>query len=220
MGVLSSGVESQVFLGADVPLTQTVDVSTLVGLQRHFDGRIDARDALLLARWTVVSTPTAWLRISPGVSIPTGGLGSRLLFTPMSSASVDPWIGVDSTVGSNWILGTSALARVPVYDGWDRIRQGPFVRADLRGARRLGDHVVWVGVGYVNQAQADRTDAAPSFAAVSGFTGAVFALGERTSLIPQVRIPAWSDEDSAPFFSGGVSMRWVLGTPAAKKDED
>lgn len=212
-GGLSTGLEAQAIAGIEVPVSHRVAGVVWAGAQRHPGGEIDPRDATVAAMWLPVLRDDLVVRVQPGVSIPTGGLGSQLYFTPLSTASVDPWLSADMVVGAAWLAGVSTVVRVPVYDGWDRIRQGPFLRADVRGSRRLGDVVPFVGASLVRQAPSSPVGAAPDFAEVAGTLGTVANLSERWSLTGQLRVPAWVSDGAVRQLSGGVSVRAVIGSP-------
>ena len=212
-GGLATGLEAQALVGVEVPVSHRVAGVVWAGAQRHPDGQLDARDATVAVMWLPVLRDDVVVRVQPGLSIPTGGLGSQLYFTPLSTASVDPWVSADLVVGAAWLGSASVVARVPVYDGWDRIRQGPFLRADLRGARRLGVAVPFVGASVVRQAPSAPAGAAPDFAEVAGTLGSVVNLSERWSMTGQLRVPAWVSAGGVRQVSGGVSVRAVIGSP-------
>ncbi len=213
LGSLDGGVEAQGILGVEVPFSHRVAAVAWAGVQRHADDSFDPRDGTVAALWFPVLRDDLVVRLQPGLSIPTGGIGSSLYFTPRSSASVDPWIAGDVIVGAAWLGSASVVARVPVYDGWDRIRQGPFLRADVRAARRLGVAVPFVGASVVRQAPSAPVGAAPDFAEVAATAGSVVNLTDRWSLTAQLRVPAWVSDGAVRQVSGGLSARWVVGKP-------
>ncbi len=209
----ASGLTTQGLVGVEVPLSHRVSVVGWGGLQRQADGALDVRDATLAALWLPISRPDLMLRLQPGLSIPTGGIGTGLYFTPLSTASVDPWLSADLVYGSRWMIGGSAIARVPLYDGWDRRRQGPFLRSDLRGARRVGPGVVFLGASAVRQAPSAPVGAAPSFSELASTAGGVVNLSERWSATAQRRLTLWATEGTQRQLSGGLSARSVIGSP-------
>jgi len=211
---MPTGVEAQALLGAEVPLTRRVGVTGWGGLQRHADGSFDPRDAVVAAAWTPVSTPEAVLRIHPGLNIPTGGIGQGLNFTPLSTASFDPFLMVDGVLGRTWLGSTTLIARLPLYKGWDLVRQGPFFRADLRGARRIGDVVPWLGLSGVRQLASDPRGASPDFAEIAATAGAVANLSPRWSLTGQARVSLAVTEGTVRQVSGGLAARFVVGKAA------
>lgn len=220
VGGMSTGVESQALLGAEVPLARRFGVTGWGGLQRHADGTIDPRDAVLTATWTPISTPEAVLRVQPGLNIPTGGIGAGLNFTPLSTASFDPFVMVDGVLGSTWLASTTLVGRFPLYEGWDLIRQGPFFRADLRGARRLGDVVPWLGLSGVRQLASDPRGAAPDFAEIAGTVGAVVNISPRWSLTGQARASIAVTEGTERQVSGGLAARVVVGKVAHEPGDE
>lgn len=213
LGVHSGTVEGQLGGRGDVFLSHSVGLSAMSGLQRASDGSIQARDSVLAVTWLPVSKADLVVRLSPGINIPTGGLGQALLFTPLSTSSFDPWMSGDIVFGGAWVGAVSGVVRVPLYPGWDLRRQGPFARLDLRGARRLTGWVPSVGVSVARQAPSVPVGAAPDFADVAGTAGVVVNLGERWSAAGQLRIPVWVSEASTWIPAGGFSIRAVLGNP-------
>lgn len=210
-GVMPRGVESQLFLGTEVPVRKQLAAFAYSGLHRHSDGDLDLRDANVGLSWLPVWTPTAMVRIRPGLSVPIGGLSSSFLFTPLSTSSLDPWLGADWLVGGTWVVGGSAIARVPLYEGWDRIKQGPFLRLDGRVSRRSGSFVPWLGLSAVQQAASQPRGASPDFAELAVTAGSVIAIRERWSTTVQARIPLMVSLGASRIFSGGVAFRYVVG---------
>ena len=135
-GGMPDGLESQLFLGTEVPVSDKVAAFAFSGIHRQADGDLDLRDANIGLSWLPLWTPTAMVRVRPGLSVPIGALSNSFLFTPLSTSSLDPWIAADWMVGSTWVVGGSVVTRVPLYEGWDLIRQGPFLRIDARVSRR------------------------------------------------------------------------------------
>ena len=220
VGVPESGVEVQGITGLEVPLSSTISMNIVSGIQRHTDGRLDPRDGLITARFLAIAKDDMTLRIEPGLSIPTGRIGSELQFTPLSTASVDPWISGDFLYGGKVLGGLSARSRVPLYQGWDRRTQGAFVRVDLRSALRLGAVVPSVGISGVRQAPANPVDSVADFTELAGVAAVNYAPHKRWSLTAQARIPAWVSEDAIQVFAGGVSVRTVLFNAADMDDKD
>jgi hypothetical protein len=211
VGTVGAGVEVGTVLGAEVALAERWSGVAWVGAQRHPDGSVDPRDAILGASFVAVDRPDLVVRLQPGLNVPTGGIGSQLYFTPLSTASVDPYLVADAVYGSAWLVGLSTVARVPLVDGWDRLRQGPFLRADLRGARRLGAFVPWVGASGVRQLPSDPAGAVPDFSELAATAGTVANLSDRWSLTAQLRFPLWAPAPVERQVAGGLSVRWVIG---------
>ena len=99
-----------------------------------------------------------------------------------------------------------AQVRPSVYPGRDDLTQGTYWRGDLGVARRVGDHVVRVGVS-----NAGVTD---DFSEVALAAGAVLNLNKTWALAPWVRVPL---TDEVYTVAGGLSFSWVA---APKGDED
>ncbi|MBX2797379.1 MAG: hypothetical protein KTR31_06925 [Myxococcales bacterium] len=212
VGSMATGIESQALVGVEVPWSHRASAVAWVGVQRHSDGSFDPRDATVAAMWIPVSEPNLMVRVQPGLSIPTGGIGGGLAFTPLSTASVDPWMAADVVAGSTWLASLGGIVRVPVYQGWDRIRQGPFLRVDLRGARRVGVTVPFLGLSGVRQMPSAPEGAAPDFGEVATTAGAVVNLAERWSLTAQLRVPLVVTEGVLRRPSGGLAVRAVVGS--------
>lgn len=209
-GTLPGGLEIQGIAGIEVPLWPRLSAVAWGGLQRHTDGSLDPRDATLAALWLPVSSPRLTVRLRPGLSIPTGGIGSGLYFTPLSTASVDPWLSADGVYGEAWLASASLIGRIPLYDGWDRRRQGPFLRGDLRGARRLGFGVAFLGLSAVRQAPSDPVGSVPDFSELAATAGGVANLSERWSATVQLRLPLWASAEATRQLSGGLGLRAVI----------
>lgn len=220
LGTVGSGIETQGVLGAEVPFAPRWTATGWLGVQRHVGGQIDPRDAVLGASWTAVSRDDLVVRLQPGLNLPTGGIGSKLYFTPLSTASVDPYLVADATWGGTWLVGGLAVARASLYPGWDRIRQGAFGRLDLRGARRLGPAVPWIGLSAVRQLPSGPVGAVPDFGELAATAGLVANLDERWSLTAQLRAPLWRSTEAERQFAGGLSVRTVLGRTRDDHDED
>lgn len=213
VGALPAGTESQFMVGGDLAVTSFSTVNLMVGVQRHHGGQIDPRDALLTWRATVFSTDTLTWRVEPGVTIPTGGLGSGLLFTPLSSSSVDPYLSTDLIVGGQLLGVFTARARVPMYDGWDLRRQGPFLRGDARGAYRIGDVIPGAGISALRVLPSDPVGSVADHAELAAMASVVWALHKRWSLAGQTRIPMWVAGDAPLVYSGGLAIRGILVNP-------
>lgn len=208
---MSTGIESSAIFGAEVPLSHRVGVTAIGGVQRHADGTLDPRDGSVGVTWVPISRPEAVLKVATGLNIPTGGIGSGLFITPLSTASFDPLVMADAVVGATWLGSATVVARVPLYDGWDQIRQGAFLRLDTRGARRIGDVVPWLGLSGVRQLASDPRGAAPDFAEIAGTGGAVANLSPRWSLTGQVRASLLVTDGVQRQLSGGLAVRVVAG---------
>lgn len=211
-GAAPGGLESMLLLGVEVPVSHHVAPVAWFGVQRRADGAFEARDGILAVQIQPVSRPDFGLRIQPGISIPTGGIGGGLTITPLSTGSVDPWLAADAVVGTDWMLGGSMVTRVPIYRGNDGVRQGPFIRGDLRFARRLAYAVPMIGVSAVRQAPGQDMRAGPSFTELAGTLASVFHVGPKWSLTVQGRIPLWLSQGAPRVLSAAVGARWVVGS--------
>lgn len=193
-------LNEQVALSAEVPWSDRWSVTAQTAVL--YNGALKTRDSTLGVRARVIDTASMTLRIEPGLSLPTGSTGVGLAYTPLSTGSVDPRLSVDLVTGSTWVLATSANVRVPLYDGLDGQRQGPYGYIDVRGARRLGKPVIpYVGV---SAAAATQVDAFTEFA---GLAGAIWAPNERWALGVNARVP-WN---ASYLWAAGLSVSRVVG---------
>lgn len=221
IGALPNGIAGQLGLGVEVPLGKRIGIGVLGGIQRDADdGALNPRDTIVSVTWIPVNQKDLVVRLRPGLSLPTGGIGQDLFFTPLSTSSVDPWLSGDIVYGTTWLLAANAVARVPLYDGWDLRRQGPFLRTDLRGARRLGKWVPSAGLSIARQAPSVPRGAAPDFADVAATAGVLGHLGDRWSVGVQLRAPLWVSEGAPRVIAGGASLRCVVGKAASSDDDD
>ena len=203
-------------LSGEYALSPRVALDAGFGLQRRSDGSLDPRDATMSVTWRALNTDTLVLNVRPGLSIPTGGLGTGFAFTPLSTASVDPRLRVDAAIGSTWLFLPSFTTRVPVYKGWDDRLQGPFLRGDLRGARRFSDVVPWVGLSLSHQMEGSHPLFTPPMTELAGTVGAFWAIAERWGVSAQGRAPLWVDGAASPIWSASVACRYVIKkTPKA-----
>ena len=212
-----AGLETQFFLGGEVTVAERVAPFAYGGIHIHADGEVDIRDANVGVSWTPYWSPEFVLRVRPGLSVPTGGLTNSFLFTPLSTSSLDPWLAVDALAGKEWLFGSALVARTPLYEGWDQVRQGPFLRGDVRMSRRFSFGVPWLGLSGVRQAPSTPVGASPSFAELAMLAGSVFHPHERWSVTVQLRVPVAVTEGAVNAVSGGVAVRRVVG---AREVED
>ncbi len=218
VGVPPGGVETQLGARVDVELSHRLAAVAMGGVQRPSSGAVDLRDSVLGLAWLPVSRADLTVRLTPGVNLPTGGVGQGLLFTPLSTSSFDPWLAADAVFGGAWVGAVSAVARVPLYAGWDLRTQGPFARLDLRAARRLPGWVPGVGVSAARQAPSVPRGASPDFSDLAALADAVVNLGPRWSASARLRVPVWTSGTRAP--AGGLAVRAVLGRPPAAHRHD
>ena len=209
-GVSEPGVLGMLSVLGEYSLSESVGLGLGMGLQRRFDGSLDLRDGTFDVTWRAVNAPTVVVNVRPGVSIPTGGLGGGFAFTPLSTASIDPRLSVDAALGASWLVLPSVSTRVPFYRGWDDRLQGPFVRGDLRGARRFGDVVPWVGVSASHQAEGSHPRFTPAFSELAATVGAFWSIGERWGVSAQGRAPLWIGGSAIRVWSVSLSGRYVI----------
>ncbi len=173
-------------------------------------GKLLARDTSLHAVWVPLAQPTHTLSLRAGATVPTGRLGPNLSFTPFSTRSVDPHVQASFVAGGTWLGMVDLEARVPVYAGPDSVRQGAWLRSDLRGARRLGRATVFAGGSLVEVTDTDT--------GISGFTelaavaGGAWTPAEDVGLSLQARLPMWGAPSAAPYdYAVGIGLTWVTG---------
>jgi len=199
--------------GLTAPLSDALHLTARAGMFRAADNAITARDGQLGAAWFAVAKPAFTLKVRPGVSVPLGGVAAGMEFTMLSSGSFDPVVGVDVMVGGAWLFVTTLEGRVALYPGFDDVLQGPYGRLDLKGARRVGDAVIFAGISGVGQQRYD--NGLGAFAEVSPVAGTVISVSERWSLTAQARVPIWTDTTPGPYFvAGGLGVTTVVGKVA------
>ncbi len=120
-----------------------------------------------------------------------GSLADGLGFSPLSTASFDPCMTIDVVGGAAWLGVTSGIIRVPIYPGWDGVRQGPYMRLDARLARRAGDWIPWLGLGTMGRFASSST-AIDYYFEVAGIGGVNWQAHKRWSLSLQTRVPMWT----------------------------
>ncbi len=216
MGFPQATVLLQPGLGAELALTPRVGVGVRGGLHSVGEG-VQLRDAIVEASWIPVVTDLVTVRLTAGASVPIGSVAAGSYFTPLSTGSVDPVLSAQVTGGGTWVAAVGGWARVPLYDGLDRRRQGPFLRGDLRGGRRIGASVAWVGLSPAFQLPSTPAGAAPDFGEVAATAGVLVAPWDRWSVGVNARTPLWTS-DPGYRFAVGAQLRWVFG--GGPKDDD
>jgi hypothetical protein len=199
-GALDSRVE--------VVLSKAFAVGVQGGVFLKSDG-FTVRDLNLTGVWRVLQTPSAQITLRPGLNLPTGGLGGGLSFTPTSTSSVDPTLGAEAVVGGRYVLAASAHVRVPLYKGYDTVRQGVYIQTDLRGAVPLFNSVVWAGMSYVKTTSADNN--LGRFHEVAATAGGVWTFHERASLNLALRVPLEQGPINGYRVAGMTGVTWVVG---------
>lgn len=206
------GTAAALALRGEVAVTERLWPTVNGGLLRTFTGDLRLRDLQVGARWLPVRGDTLVVAVEPGLSLPLGSVGADAGFLPTTSGSVDPTLKADVVVGAQWLALAGVQARAPVVDGRDGVRQGPFARADLRGAARFGDAVPFVGASVLRQAP--HADGRGAFSEVAASAGVSLTLGERTGLGASLRVPLWTDATERYALAPAISLRQVLGKRA------
>jgi len=207
MGTSGRQDNLQVALGVRVPLSARVAMHLTVA--GRWAGEPQARDSLLTVPLRLLDSPAVVWTLSPGASLPTGTVGVDGDFTPLSTGSVDPWLASSVVAGSAWLVTGMGQLRPSLYAGRDGVVQGTYWRGDLGVARRLGDHVVRIGVSSAGVTQ--------DFSELALSAGAVISTGEQLALAPWLRLPL---TDEGYTVAGGLSLTWVAHREEDMEDED
>jgi hypothetical protein len=178
----------------DVALGRQWGLHALGGVVRYPWGDVSPRDALVGTRWQFVSKDDVAASLSPRVSLPLGNVSDAFVGQPGATGSVDPALGADLYVGGTWIVALEGSGRVPLYEGADGLRQGPFARGELRGARRVGDWVGALGLGSALGFPAE--DGTGGFTEVTAVAAASFAPWKRHALSARVGVPVWTNGEN------------------------
>jgi hypothetical protein len=221
-GSIDGKFESMAMVRVAAPISGRLEPMVVLGIHRHSDGDIDLRDGVIGLGWTPLSTDTLTLRLQPGLNLPIGSVEEGFAFTPLSTASIDPFLQVDFVYGGTWLVGTTASARVPLYLGSDRSLQGPFTRMDVWGARRLGDVVPWVGLSLVGLGPSDPVGEPPAFTELSATLGTVVNVSPRWSLTGQLRVPVPEAASAGALRgpAGGLTVAAVTGRRREEEHEE
>lgn len=205
------GVAAQAALRAEAPWDHRGALTVFGAVHRWPDGRLDLRDTRLLAQWTPLAEARATVRLRGGVSLPTGSTTNRFAFTPLSTGSFDPVVGVDGVFGGVWAAAVSAGARLPLYPGFDGTTQGAYGRLAVAGARRLSFGVVSAGLSTAAQAPSDVREG--DFAELAAQGSLVWNLSERWGLSARLRVPLASAPRGVYTLAAGLGVTAVLGAP-------
>jgi len=200
-------------LGGDVAVSHKVAPRLDWGIVRRPDGSVDLRDLRLGSQIVLTDAPTFTVRLQPGVVLPTASAAANYYYTDLSTGSVDPTLAAEAVGGSTWLGSVRVSARVPLYDGADRIRQGPFFGADTRLARRIGSVVPFVGASALRQLPSVPVGAAPDFTEVAATGGVVVAPWDTSSLVPHVRVPLYNPNGLSYGLAVGMVFRTIVGGP-------
>jgi hypothetical protein len=202
-------MDTMLMARGDVPITDDVHAVLMVGGQRWAAGSLDARDGTVLIAFLPYTSATAVVRVSAGSSLPLGSIARGLAFAPLSTASFDPVVVAETVVGGIWLGTASAQARVPVYRGWDDIKQRPFVGGDLRLARRIPNAVLSAGVS--------AAAGLGTFEEVAAVAGSSVQLSRVTGLDFGLRVPlVVTDEGGQRPYAAAltIGVSTVLGNPS------
>jgi len=205
----ADGAAAQVGLRGEVGVTDSLLPTINAGLLRTLAGPVRVRDLQLGARFLPARSDSLVVAVEPGLSLPLGSIGADAGPLPTTSGSVDPTLKADLIAGGAWLAIAGLQARFPVVDGRDALRQGPFARADLRAARRIGVTVPWLGLSGLRQAA--HADGRGSLWELAAIAGVAVHLGDTTSLGALVRVPMWTDATSTYVVAPGLSLRQVIG---------
>lgn len=200
------------------PWSRTTGLALNLGLQLPANGKVGPRDGELSVVHHLVSTPSLSLQIRPGINLPLGGVGRALSFTPLSTGSFDPTLGVDLVVGGQWMFVASVGGRVPVYAGFDDVRQGAFGQVSLRAAVRAGPAVPWLGVSGAGNLRDDFGGGA--FREIAATGGVQVAVHQRWGLSAHARVPLVGGPDGRAYAAAvGLRVNVVVGKTKEAEDD-
>ena len=195
------GVTESLGLGVEAPFTDRWSVSLRTGA--WYGGKLYTRDTVVQAKLRLLDRPSVAWTLAPGLSLPSGSIGTGFATTPLSSGSLDPWLSTDLVAGGTWLVAVSGTGRASLYDGLDGTRQAPYGSVGLRGARRLGRIDGVPSVGLV------AAGAPGEFGELAATAGMVWAPNERWGLSVDGRYPLVGHYD----WAFGLSARRVFGEP-------
>ena len=198
-------------LSLQTALSKRASVRVGSGVLRETDGDWLLLDTRLGVSVQAVSTPELVVQVTPGFTLPTGSVGAGFYYTEVSTASVDPTLSVELVGGGAWVGIGQVYARVPLYDGSDLRRQGPYLSADGRLGRRFDKVVPFVGLGAVRQMPSDPVGASADFTELYSHVGGVFNLADKWSATGTVRVPVWSTDGAIYRVAVGASLKTILG---------
>ena len=198
-------------LSLQTAVSKRASVGVGSGVLRETEGDWLLLDTRVGVSVQAVSTPELVVQLTPGFTLPTGSVGAGFYYTEVSTASVDPTLSVDIVGGGAWVGIGQFYARVPLYDGSDLRRQGPYLSADGRLGRRLDKIVPFVGLGAVRQMPSDPVGAAADFTEFYTHLGGVVNLADKWSATGTVRVPLWSTDGAIYRVAVGASLKTVFG---------
>ena len=91
------------------------------------------------------------------------------------------------------MVGWNGYLRVPVYEGFDLLRQGIYGIATGRLIRRVGDGAVYAGLSAAGQTEP--TVQTPGFVELAVIAGGSLPVSKRWAVDASVRIPVWAGDD-------------------------
>jgi len=203
------GTAAQLGLRGEVAVAPWLLPTLNGGILRTLAGPVRVRDLQLGARLLPVRDDALVIAVEPGLSVPLGSVGADAGPLPTTSGSVDPTLKADVVAGGQ-VLGLFGVqAQFPIVEGRDGLRQGPFARADLRGALRQGIVVPWLGMSGLRQAP--HANGGGSLWELAAVAGAVVEISDTTGLAAQVRVPVWTDATERYWVAPGLAVRQVIG---------
>ena len=215
LGILGTPWAAQGNVRGELALQERLQLTLGFGGLRSSAGELRLRDTRLGARALAVRRDYLMIAVEPGVTFPTGSIGANAGPLPTTTGSVDPDLLVDAVVGSQVLGMWGAQARVPIVKGRDDLRQGAYLRSDLRLGVRLGHIVPWLGAsGLVQMPSTRGNDGLRELAAVGG---AWWTVSDVVGLGLQARVPVVTDASQTYPVAVGALCRTVF---RARSKED
>lgn len=208
---------AQLALRVEAPVSKVVAPAIVGSIQRRPDGKIVFRDVVASTGIRVVDNGKQTLILRPGLRLPTGGIAEGLVFSPLSTASVDPWLAVDLVVGADWLFVSTLQGQAPLYAGWDERRQGAYGRLDFQVARRVGGAgIVRAGVSSIGRVKDDRGQG--QFYEIAAVAGTTWEAHQRVSIGGSLRVPVLMGPTRSYDVGVGLNVNWVVGKPLKKPE--
>ena len=207
-GMEQGSVVAQSMAWAEAPVSTRVSVAGSLGVARDPFGAVGLLDGTLALPVVVREAGTWVARVSPGLSLPIGTVGTGGVATMRSTGSPDPTLSADLAGGDRVVGLGFASVRVPLVAGRDGVRDGTFLRADALGGLRAGRFVPVAGLSVLRQS-ADALGAR-SYDELTVVAGSSVHLGSHWGLDLRGRLPVTGSGAPAAVVLRATT---VLGSP-------